>query len=367
MKWVWQQKDWSDFEFDEAQMQIFEAEFNRQAGIVTGSVMHLENENVDKLKIELLTQEALSTSGIEGEILKRESVQSSIRKNLGLQTSKRNVQAKEAGIGELMVDLYNNYEAVLSHKVLYNWHAMINNGRRDLEVIGGYRQHKEVMQIVGGNLTNQKVFYEAPPSDVVKKEMTKFIKWYNDHIDDTTMPALLFAGIAHIYFEIIHPFEDGNGRIGRALVEKSISQKLKTPALNSFSKVIEKNKKEYYSALQSCNHSNDITKWLTYFCKTIINAQKYTIETIGFIINKNKFFNKYDDQLNARQIKVLLRIFEEGPEGFKGGLSAGNYKAITAASPATVTRDLQELVSLAALTKEGELKHSRYYLNLYNL
>ncbi len=364
MKWIWQDRNFPNFEYDPSLFLEFEQEFYRNSGIIIGVLSHLDTHNLEYLKIEILTQEAVSTSSIEGEILKRESVQSSIRKHLGLKTDNRKVQPNEAGISEMMVDLYLNFDKTLTHQTLFEWHKMLMNGRRDLEIIGNYRQHPEPMQIVSGNLSAPKIFYEAPPSNQVFKAMDELIKWYNINISSQNgISTLIFAGIVHLYFEIIHPFEDGNGRIGRALVEKVISQKLKAPALNSFAKIIESRKKEYYDALQSCNYDLDVNKWLLFFSKVLLDSQQYTIKLVSFVVAKSKFFIRYD-QLNERQLKVLLRVFEEGIEGFKGGLSAANYKTTCGASSATVTRDLQELVQIKALYKTGELKHTRYFLNL---
>ena len=365
MQWIWQDKNFPNFEYDPSLFVEFEQEFYRNSGIIIGVLSHLDEGNLENLKIEVLTQEAVSTSIIEGEILKRESVQSSIRKHLGLKTDNRKVQPNEAGISEMMVDLYLNFDTILTHETLFQWHQMLMNGRRDIDVIGNYRQHPEPMQIVSGNLSAPKIFYEAPPSEQVFKEMDELIKWYNTNISSQNgISTLILAGIVHLYFEVIHPFEDGNGRIGRALVEKVISQKIKAPALNSFAKIIESHKKEYYDALQSCNYGLDINKWLLFFSKSLLDSQQYTIKLVGFLVAKSKFFIRHNEQLNERQLKVLLRVFEEGIEGFKGGLSATNYRTITDASPATVTRDLQELVQIKALNKTGELKHTRYFLNI---
>jgi Fic family protein len=206
----------------------------------------------------------------------------------------------------MMVDVYVNYNKPLTHQTLSLWHKMLTYGRRDLKVIGNYRKHKEPMQIVSGNLSSPKLFYEAPPSKVVKVEMTKFINWYKAQVKAKDgLPVLIFAGIVHLYFEVIHPFEDGNGRIVRTLAEKAVSQKLQTPALNSFAKIIESNKKEYYAALQSRNHDLDIDKWLLYFCKTLLKSQQYSIDLVSFMITKTKFFNKYNNAINERQLKVL--------------------------------------------------------------
>lgn len=368
MNWIWQDNGFPNFEFDTSLFNTFEKEFYQNSGIIIGTLSHLDNDSLENLKIEILTQEAVSTSNIEGEILIRESVQSSIRRHLGLKTENRNVQAKEAGIAEMMVDVYLNFDKKLTHQTLFEWHEMLMNGRRDIETIGNYRTHAEAMQIVSGNLSAPKVYYEAPPSTQVAELMQVFIDWYNVNIPaKNSISTIVLAGIAHLYFEIIHPFEDGNGRIGRALVEKMISQLMHAPALNSFAKVIDSRKKEYYETLQACNHSLNIDKWLLFFSKTLLDSQLYTIKLIGFLVAKSKFFIKYNELLNERQLKVLLRVFEEGIEGFKGGLSAANYQAISGTSPATATRDLQELVQIQALSKTGELKHTRYFLNVLNV
>jgi Fic family protein len=364
MQWVWQLKNWPNFELDATLFKDVESQFINNIYISIGTIKHITTSDIERLTIEILTQEAISTSIIEGEILQRDSVQSSIRKQLGLQTDKRKIKPNEAGIAELIVDVYKNYKKPLTHSMLYNWHKMVQNGRRDLEVIGAYRKHKEAMQIISGNFVNNKVFYEAPESDNVKKEMNAFINWYNKNLKNETMPTIVFAGITHLYFECIHPFEDGNGRIGRALVEKAISQRLGIPTLCSFSKMIESNKKQYHDALLTCNHSLNSAKWLLYFSKIIIQAQLYTSQLIEFNIFKTKFFAKFLIEINIRQEKVLLRLFEAGIEGFQGGLSASNYKVITNTSPATATRDLQELVNIGALHQKGQLKNTRYYLNL---
>jgi Fic family protein len=135
MKWIWQQKNWPLFAYDAQKLMLFENKFHKNSGLIVGSVVHLGEKDIEQLKIELLTQEALSTSVIEGEILKRESIQSSIRKHFGLKTDNRKVQANEAGIAEMMVDVYVNYNKPLTHQTLFLWHKMLTNGRRDLEVI----------------------------------------------------------------------------------------------------------------------------------------------------------------------------------------------------------------------------------------
>lgn len=189
--------------------------------------------------------------------------------------------------------------------------------------------------------------------------MDLFLDWFNNSLSD---PVLSRASIAHIYFESIHPFEDGNGRIGRLLVEKMLSQAIDRPILIAISKVLDKRKKEYYKALGTCNRSLNADHWLEFFSEIILLAQKESKSYLSFLIEKSKFFTLLSGKLNDRQEKVLTKIFAEGVDGFKGGLSAENYLAITKTSRATATRDLADLVEMGALVKSGELRHTRYWL-----
>ena len=164
----------------------------------------------------------------------------------------------------------------------------------------------------------------------------------------------------------IHPFEDGNGRIGRALAEKSLAQNLGQPSLIALAYTIERKRKDYYAALERNNKELEITDWMKYFANTIIEAQTNTIKRVDFYVAKAKFYEKFRGQLNERQDKVIARMFREGIDGFKGGLSAENYISISRTSRATATRDLQDLVEKGALTKTGELRHTRYFQSITN-
>lgn len=366
MKWIWEHQDWPDFIYDKSRFAKYEIEFHRNAGLIIGSLSGISNSDIDDLRVTILSDEALDTSKIEGEILDRDSVQSSIRKNLGLQTDGRRAKPGEAGISQMLVDLYKTYNQALTHDKLYAWHAMIANGRTDLEVIGGYRRHSDPMQIVSGRLDKPRVFYEAPPSDCLTEEMDAFIKWYNKAAEEG-MPTIIHAGIAHLYFELIHPFEDGNGRVGRAIAEKSLAMATKLPLVTSLSRVIELDKKAYYLALEKANSSLDINDWLDYFAKKVLDAQSHVQDLIAFVISKAKYLQEFDSKLNERQKKVVMRLFKAGLDGFEGGLSAENYIRITQTSRATATRDLQEMIRMGALLKEGKLRYTRYYLNTKSL
>jgi Fic family protein len=172
------------------------------------------------------------------------------------------------------------------------------------------------------------------------------------------------AGIAHLYFETIHPFEDGNGRIGRAISEKALAQSLGRPTLTALAATILRKRKTYYSALEAANRSNEITGWLAWFGATVIEAQRTTIAQIEFVLAKAKLLDALRGQLNERQEKAILRMFREGPKGFKGGLSASKYMHITGAASATTTRDLADLVAKGALTRAGEHRNTRYHLSV---
>lgn len=361
MYWNWQQKDWPDFTYKASALDAFEAAFLRESGVIIGAFRHLDDDDKDQLKVDLISTEALKTSEIEGELLDHDSLQSSIRRQFGLQTDKRRISPGEEGIAEMMVNLYHTFDESLTHESLFAWHRMLTNGRHDLRDIGRYRTHKDAMQVVSGSIHQPKVHFEAPPSDQIEAQMDDFINWFND---SHKLPALTRAGIAHLYFVCIHPFEDGNGRIGRAIAEKAIAQSIDQPSLTALAYQIEKQRNTYYNALEAANKKNEVTEWLIYFAKVILDAQKTTEARIQFLINKTRLYDRLSGKLNGRQEKVLERMFREGPEGFTGGLSAENYIAIAKTSRATATRDLADLVDLGALTKTGRLKSTRYWLKL---
>ena len=361
-KWNWQRSEWPSFSYDKEVLAQMECQFLQNGGALRGTIKHIHGGEKERFIIQLMSDEALKTSGIEGEYLNRESIQDSIRKTLGLEASKRNIPPAEYGIAELCVDLYQHYDAPLTHEKLFSWHRMMTNGRRDLNDIGCYRTHDDPMQIVSGYAGKQKVHFEAPPSQEVFTQMTAFLDWFN--ANPAPNQPLARAGIAHFYFINIHPFEDGNGRIGRAISQKAIAQSLGQPALLSLSHTIYQNKKAYYQALESHNRRCELTDWLRYFAQTILDAQTHTLKTLDFIIEKAKLFDQHGNSLNDRQQKVIRRLFDAGYTGFMGGLSAQNYISITQTSPATARRDLGQLVGAQILRRTGERKATRYWLNI---
>lgn len=220
------------------------------------------------------------------------------------------------------------------------------------------------MQVVSGSLGSPNVHFEAPPSPRVPSEMARFVEWFNRTGPDgnDALPALTRAGIAHIYFESIHPFEDGNGRIGRAISDKALAQAAGQPTLTALAATMLIRRKAYYDALEAANKDNVLTPWLCWFAGIAIEAQRRTEAQVEFLLDKTRLLDRLRDSLNTRQEKAILRMLREGPEGFSRRLSAGNYMSITGASPATATRDLADLVEKKALLRIGERRHARYEL-----
>ncbi len=366
MPWNWQIKGWPDFRYDASTIAPFEESFLLSSGEILGAVHHVNPPERDQLRIDLLSDEAMKTSAIEGEMLDRLSVQSSLRRHLGLAPDDYPAKPREQGVAEMMVNVYSTYAGPLTHERLFRWHEMLLSHDQRLETIGAYRRHEDAMQIVSGRYDRPTVHFEAPPSDQVPDEMERYVEWFNGTAPDAAnaLSALTRAGLSHLYFESIHPFEDGNGRLGRALAEKSLAQNIGQPSLIALAFTIERDRKAYYDQLERHQKTLDVTPWLEWFAETVLAAQKVTLDRVGFFIAKAHFYDRHRAQLNDRQAKAIERMFREGPDGFKGGLSAENYLSITSTSRATATRDLQELVEMGALSRTGERRYTRYWLNL---
>ena len=366
MAWNWEHPNWPNFKYESEVLEPLERSFLLQSGEFIGACKHIGPDDQETLKIELISDEAVKTSEIEGEILNRDSVQSSLRHQLSLGAAQPDVAPAERGISEMMVDLYRNFADPLTDRLMFAWHKMLLSADKSIDVIGSYRTHAKAMQVVSGPDYKRTIHFEAPPSSRMAAEMARFIAWFNDTAPNgkQPLPPLTRAGIAHLYFVCIHPFEDGNGRIGRALAEKSLAQNLGQPSLIALAYTIERKRKDYYAALERNNKELEITNWLKYFANTILEAQQNTVERVDFYIAKAKFYEKFRGKLNERQDKVIARMFKEGIDGFKGGLSAENYISISKTSRATATRDLQDLVELGALIKTGERRHTRYHLKI---
>ncbi len=360
----WQQKEWANFAYNEQVISELSLEFAELSGVAIGIFNSLDSTGQQNEIIRLIISEALKTSAIEGEMLSREDLISSIRNQMGLNLTFQNIKDKRSeNIARLMLQVRENYSEVLSEETIKIWHQTLFDGAKYINA-GEYRRGNEPMQIVSGAFGRETVHYEAPPSESVPQEMQTFVKWYNTFkTEGNIQKSIIKAAIAHLYFESIHPFEDGNGRIGRVLIEKSLAESLNRPIILSVSTLIESDRKSYYAELNKASKSLEINDWLLYFTKLLIDAQKHAIQLITFSVKKTQFFDSYGDVLNERQIKVMRKIFDLGAEEFEGGMTARKYISITRTTKATATRDLQELTKLGILLQKGDGRSTHYILN----
>ncbi len=362
----WQHKDWPDFKFKLTDLEKNLFAFYERIGHVSGLIKAIPEEMQTEALLEIMVAEAVKTSEIEGEFLSRKDVMSSIKKNLGLVTLTESKDIRTSGISSLMIDVRNSFSNSLTEQTLFDWHTMLLSHEKGIE-IGKWRSHSEPMQVVSGAVGKEKVHYEAPPSHSVPKEMERFIFWFNDTAPGgikEIKSAPVRSAIAHLFFESIHPFEDGNGRIGRAIAEKALSQGIGRPIMLSLSKTIESNKKDYYQELEKAQYSMEINSWIKYFVETILEAQIDSENQIEFTLKKVMFFDRINNQLNDRHKKVIKRMLEEGPNGFIGGMNAKKYGGLCKISKATATRDLQYLLEINALIVFGGGRSTSYSVNL---
>jgi Fic family protein len=364
MTYNWQQADWGQFHFSTNTIEAMLFAIAEETGRVSGLLVGLPDDIKTETFIDIMVAEAMKTSAIEGEYLSMPDVMSSIKNKLGLNQRKENIKDKKSGgAGALMVAVRTTYLEPLTAAMLFSWHRMLMEHSTKIKA-GEWRKHKAPMQVVSGAIGKEKVHFEAPPSNRVAAEMDRFIQWFN-----STAPggeyeikhASVRAAIAHLYFESIHPFEDGNGRIGRAIAEKALSQTIGRPIMLSLSQVIESNKKNYYKALEKAQRKNEITEWLEYFVDVVYKAQIVANTLIRFTLQKSMFIDKYKNRLNDRQMKVLLKMLES-PNGFEGGMSAKKYISITKTSKATATRDLQQLIEIGALLSKSGGRSTHYHV-----
>lgn len=367
MFYNWQQSDWPEFRYDTAGIAEALLAIAQETGHVSGLLKGLPEDVRTETILDLMVTEAVKTSEIEGEYISRADVMSSIRNQLGLNPVPEQIRDRRAkGAAALMLAVREHYAAPLTETMLFDWHKMLMEGERQI-TIGAWRTHAEPMQVISDLMHKPTVHFEAPPSGRVPEEMARFIAWFNateNGKPQAIAAAPVRAALAHLYFETIHPFEDGNGRIGRAISEKALAQGLKRPALLSLSKAIEANKKTYYAAIQQAQTSNEVSAWIEYFVKTVLEAQEDAGRLITFVLQKARFFDRYQLHLNERQLKVIRRMLDEEVQGFEGGMSAKKYVSLTAASKATATRDLQHLAEIGAFIPMGGGRSVRYEINL---
>jgi Fic family protein len=367
MGFNWQHPDWPEFRYDlsrlEERLLLLATRQGEIGGMLNALPGDLETESV----LDIMVVEALKTSAIEGEMLSREEIRSSLRNQLGLNRFPERIKDRRAeGVARLMVAVREGFEEALTENTLFEWHRMLMEPYANIRT-GQWRSGPEPMQIVSGPAGKEVIHFEAPNAERLPAEMRQFIRWFNATAPGqaASIPyAPVRSAIAHLYFESIHPFEDGNGRIGRVLSEKALSQGAGIPVLINLSQAIESDRQAYYAALKASQHTLEITPWLEYFTATLLEAQERVLQHIRHTIAKVRFFDRFAGRMNPRQAKVLNRMFDAGPGGFEGGMQARKYMSIARTSKATATRDLQELVQMGALTVQGGGRGTRYDLKV---
>ena len=373
MVYAWQLPDWPRFQVDTST--VISTVRRYQALCIDASKEYglLEKRVQRDTLLEWLVSEAISTSAIEGENLDRKDVRSSIMNHLGMHDPPLRVGDPRAeGVAALVLDVRENAGEPLTAEMLCRWQSMVvqPGPYQDKPLtIGAFRHSSRPMQIVSGPTGYEKVHYEAPAGAEVPGEINAFLKWYNETTpsvnSDLDTPGLVRAAIAHAWLELVHPFDDGNGRVGRAVTDHALYQDMRSVPLFSLSATIEKNRNIYYEKLATVNRSLDFTEWVLWFAETACEAQIEAQDTLAFALEKTRFWDEFGEAVfNSRQTKAINRMFKAGPAGFKGGMTARKYTHLTGASRATATRDLGDLVGKGALKVEGRGRSVSYVLVL---
>lgn len=372
LTYVWQQPPWPKLSFDAAAVAPAIAAARRSQGELWGKASAIGLAETDEVAGEVLAQEVTATAAIEGEKLDPASVRSSVMRHLGLASAGPHDRPVD-GLVEVIGDATTAFEAPLDHDRLYRWQsALFPGGTRGIRriAVGRYRDHPDPMQIVSGRQGQETVHYEAPPSSRVFTEMDVFLHWFADTRpapDQSAIDGLARAAVAHVWFETIHPFEDGNGRVGRAVADMAIAQDQGSPLrLYSLSRQLLERRAEYYDALnQAQRGTGDVTEWVEWFARQIGAACVRSGQIVDRAVEKSRFWaSRAHLDLKPRQRKVLQRLLDDGDGGFEGGLNADKYMKMTAVSKATATRDLAEMLAHQLLWSQGQGKGTRYYLNV---
>lgn len=371
---IWQQADWPAFRYDGAPVAQAVALARRAQGVVEGKLAAIGFSQREQLTSDAWTQEAMSTAAIEGERLDLLAVRSSVARRLSSSASPAPSSPRHIeGLLDIMDDALTQASASLTHERLHAWQAALfptgYSGMRKI-LVGAYRQHAEPMQIVSGALGRETVHYEAPTSVTVPAEMTRFLSWFND---TQTAESLVHAALAHLWFETVHPFEDGNGRVGRVVVDLVLARDAaKANGMRHASRLIRISQQlldqrdAYYAELEQAQHGSlDVTRWVVWFVSQIRLACEQASAVIDVSLNKARFWTAHGDKdLSARQRKVVNVLLDADVGGFEGGMNTQKYASITSTSRATASRELTALAELGLLVSQGGGRSTRYQVNL---
>jgi Fic family protein len=368
--YIWQASNWPSWRYDLAALAQSLADVSRAQGLLMGRLADVGMALRDEASLSVLTEDVIKTSEIEGEQLSVESVRSSIARRLGVDIGAlAPVDRHVEGVVEMVLDATANSKAPVTRDRLFGWHAaLFPTGYSGLVRIkvGGWRDDATgPMQVVSGPLGRQRVHFEAPPADALESETRRFLTWANS---ESTEPPLIKAGLAHLWFVTLHPFDDGNGRIARAVGDLFLARADGSPQrFYSLSTQIQQERKAYYDILERTQkQSLDVTEWLAWFLETLHRAVDQAQHTLDAVLAKTRFWQRWaapgSAPLNERQVKLVNRLLD----GFDGKLSSGKWAAIAKCSPDTALRDITDLLARGVLRKSDaggrstsyELNHS---------
>ena len=365
-KWVWQQPEWPRWRWDHAALAPVIAQTRKAQGEALGRAKLLTPSLDATAQTEFLVQEGLHTSAIEGEVLDVDSLRSSIDRRLGVQfEGKATAPAPRAveGLVDVLQDATQNYDKPLTLERLNSWQAaLFPTGRSGLyEIQVGQLRGEEPMRIVSGAQHRERVHYLAPPREGLEQQVQSFLDWFN--APSKQLDGVVRAGLAHLWFEVLHIYEDGNGRVGRALLDMALAQdEERSMRVYSMSQQLNLSRNEYYAALEQASSGDlNVTAWLTYFARQVEAAAKASERVIGNVLDKARFWMAHGAKpMNERQRKVVTLLLEKGRGGFEGGMTNSKYVNITGSSPATAQRDLSELVNTGVFVLVGAGRGARY-------
>ncbi len=358
-KYIYQHKDWTNFTWKDTVINTIFGEVRNLQGNLSGQMKAIGFSAKEEAILNTLTLDIVKSSEIEGEHLNYGKVRSSIARRLGINTAglsspDRNVE----GVVDMMLDATQNYLQPLTEERLFAWHsALFPTGYSGMHKIEVARYRTGEMQVVSGAMGKEKIHYDAVAPQLVKTEMDKFLNWFND--GDKTDPVIK-AAIAHFWFVIIHPFDDGNGRIARAISDLLLARSEKSSErFYSMSGQILVERKQYYKVLQKVQHSSgDITEWLEWFLHCLKNALSETESTLKTILRKAEFWKIHETTpLNERQRLVLNKLLD----GFDGKLKSSKWAKIAKCSPDTALRDIKDLIEKRILQQEQQGGRSTNY------
>lgn len=372
--WIWQRGDWPELRYDAQLTAPFLGEVYRMHGVIEGKASTIGLRATTDIALDAMADEVLATSQIEGVQLAVDAVRSSVMRRLGL-AEIGPVDRSVDALVEVISDATTAYDKPLDHDRLWRWQSALFPGGRSgghRIAVGRYRDHVEPMQIVGGKIGREVIHYEAPPSKDVQEHMTRFLGWFAETSPATApaekrMDGFARAAIAHLWFEAIHPFEDGNGRVGRAIADMAVAQHLRQPVrLYSMSQQLLTSRGGYYAALNKASRGDmNVTPWVQWFAQECEAACHKAVKVIDQAMEKRRFWDTHaGSKIEDRQRKVLQRLLDMGDGGFLGGLNADKYETLAKVSNSTAKRDLAEMVALGQLWTHGAGKAIRYYVNV---